>query len=443
MRGRVRGRWTRFLLRKSPRQIDAAVRALILDAYERVPMFRERLDSVGISPHGIRTSADLSGIPPTTREAFDTAPRAMSMRRGSDPRSCHASETSGTTGFPVTIFTGRIEMMYRRLLWLRALSVHARLRLPISIAEVGTGLVHANLHRGDLSQRLRIARITKISRSLPGEEQIEMLVRARPQVVVGPPTCLEIVGDGLLRRGAPPIRPQLVATRGEVLQERVRAKLERAFECRVADYYNCEEVGNIAWECPEDPAKLHVNTDACVVHVVDEAGRELPPDAEGDVVVTNLFNRTMPLIRYNLGDRARLLAPPGGSCRCGYRGSSMSRVAGRADDFLWLPRGERVSPRTVDSLIGLAAQSEADKTVYYTRGFLTVQDADYRVHVRIVPRSGAPEDLADQVLAALQELSPDLDVTVQVVTDLPPDPSGKSRTVRSAVACPSADHGSA
>lgn len=127
-----------------------------------------------------------------------------------------------------------------------------------------------------------------------------------------------------------------------------------AFGCRLAEICNCEEVGNVAWECPRTAGVMHVNSDACVLEIVDEDGRPARSGEGGRVIVTNLFNRTMPFIRYELGDRAALL--PSKRCECGYDGPSMTLVAGRSGDFIRPPSGRRVSLRTIHSLIGAAVQ---------------------------------------------------------------------------------------
>ena len=48
------------------------------------------------------------------------------------------------------------------------------------------------------------------------------------------------------------------------------------------------------------------------------------------MVITSLTNRSMPLIRYSIGDRAALL--PDGRCECGRAGQRLARVAGRSTD---------------------------------------------------------------------------------------------------------------
>lgn len=395
-------------------------------------MFRERLDGSEINPDLVRTAADLRNLPIASRAEYLARGRMRSLRRGTDLGRCHTCQTSGTTGTPLTIYMNRYEALYRRFLLFQALRRNAHLSVPFSIAEVGTSPVTVAAHRTDVAQKIGLARVTKISRSLSVEEQAVRLLQASPQVIIGHPSCLELMAEVLRDMGKiPAIRPRLVAPRGEVLQPTTRTLLAEVFQCRVADYYNCEEIGNIAWECPSKPDVYHVNPDACIVEVVDKERCSVPFGTEGSVVVTNLFNRTMPFIRYELGDRATVLDPSNKQCSCGHQGPSLSILAGRDDDFLVLPTGRRVSPRTVSGAICIASQRDEDKSVYFVRRYRVDQLAIDHVRVRVVPANSFPLDLPSRIGAALQELDSNVRWDVELIEDLPREGLAKYRAIYS------------
>ncbi|MFC2081639.1 phenylacetate--CoA ligase family protein [Candidatus Bipolaricaulota bacterium] len=427
---RLTERLLRFATPKSQRLIDAACRGIVADAYRNVPLFRRRLDAVGVSPTAIRVAGDLSLIPPSERRDILGARRADSLRRGVNPSACRTCGTSGTTGAPLTIYMSRSEALYRKVLLFRAIARSARLSLPFTIAEVGTGIIRLGSYRGDLAQGLRLVRVTKILRTLPVEEQVRCLIRAAPQVVQGHPSCLGLVAGALqASESVGRITPRLVVARGEILRPHVRSLLQTAFRCPVVDHFNCEEVGNVAWECLHQPGVMHINTAGCVVETVDMRNRAVGFGNEGNVVITNLFNRTMPFIRYKLGDRAALLPPS--RCACGHNGASMSLVAGRAGDLLKLPSGGHVSPRTVDSVIANAAQCEGDRRLYDLQRYQVRQDAAGHVNVLVVPHDACTSDLDERIARALHELDPRMRVSVTYVPEIPAEASGKLRIVRS------------
>jgi phenylacetate-CoA ligase len=423
---RWRGDPRRFALGKRRRGIDAALRRLVDDAYEHVALFRARMDAAGIRPAAIQSVADLERLPLSDRQALASARQADYLRAGTDPATCRRAQTSGTTGTPIDIFMSHAESLYRRVLLLQAIRRNARLPIPFTIAEVGTGEVA--LRRRGLGQSFLFARVVRIPRLMPPPEQAKRAIAARPDVITGPPSCLEILADRLEEDRAA-VAPRLVVSRGEVLHAATRAHLQEVFHCRVVDYYNCDEVGNVAWQCPDNPTLLHVNTDACVVEVVADS-RRCAPGVAGRVVLTNLYNWTMPFIRYELGDRAALLPEAEEPCCCGHRGPSLSPIEGREGDYLWTTDGRRISPRSVDSLIALATLGE-DAAGYAVRRYQVVQEEDSRFRVRVIQKRESREPIAERIATSLRRLDPNLRVEVEFVEDLPVETSGKFRAIYS------------
>ncbi len=130
-----------------------------------------------------------------------------------------------------------------------------------------------------------------------------------------------------------------VWTGGETLSAAVRAEIESAFSCPLADSYGASEFLAMASSC--ELGVLHLNADWVILEPVDEAGRAVPPGTCGARVwLTNLANHVQPLIRYELGDRVTLHAE---RCACGSPLPAID-VQGRGDDVLELrtPRAGRV-----------------------------------------------------------------------------------------------------
>ncbi|MFC2081563.1 hypothetical protein ACFLSF_02440 [Candidatus Bipolaricaulota bacterium] len=223
----------------------------------------------------------------------------------------------------------------------------------------------------------------------------------------------------------------MIATRGEILHDDTRRALGSAFGCPVFDFYNCEEIGNIAWQCPADSSRMHVNTDSCVVEVVDDDGRQLRQGEVGRIVVTNLYNWTMPLIRYDLQDRGMLLSSHGDRCACGSMNPTMGIVEGRDDDFLLLGDGTHVSPRLVAT--GFDRAVEQSRPEGYGgalhRGYQIVQDAPNHLTVRVVTVSGMGLPFESRALESLGQIAPGLQCEVLPVETLRSSTVGKFRKV--------------
>ena len=407
----------RFQLHKTGPSIDRALRLLVRDAYEHVPHVRQRLERAGITLNAIRARGDLRLLPVFSRDEIGLLQPEDFLRRGTDPRRCVVSWTSGTSGRQLAVHMSRAEAVYRKLLLYSAIRRNMGGRPLLSIAEAGAGS-----WKGPLTKRaMGVVRVTWIPRGAPIAEQAKQLADAKPAVITGHPSCLKLVAEQI-RREARDVRPRLVVCRGEVLEPSTRVLLSQVFDCRVADYYSCDEVGSIAWECPHRSGVLHVNSDGCIVEVVDENGHVLPEGREGSVVLTNLFNRTMPFIRYSLGDRASVLSYED-RCTCGFAGTSLSPIAGREMQFFPLADGARVSARTIATILNCAVRQIRED--YYVDGYQVIQDDLRSIRVRLCSHQELPQELLTGMAQTIEELNTGLRCSIDIVDELKPGPSGK------------------
>jgi phenylacetate-CoA ligase len=220
------------------------------------------------------------------------------------------------------------------------------------------------------------------------------------------------------QRGLKLIPPGAIVVTAETLHEFMRTEIEDAFGAPVYNRYGSREVGDIAAECPEARA-MHVFPWTCYVEIVDEDGRPLPPGEEGEVAITSLTNRSMPLIRYRIGDRGALL--PDGRCGCGRAGQRMVAVTGRSTDMFRRRDGGLVDGKFFLALLHLKP---------WIRTYQIVQrDYDW-VEILVVP-NGHPRPCEAEV-AELQRdariaMDPDCRVDLRFVDDLARSGSGKWR----------------
>jgi phenylacetate-CoA ligase len=109
-----------------------------------------------------------------------------------------------------------------------------------------------------------------------------------------------------------------------------RRVIEQVFGCAVTNRYGCEEVGLIASEC-EQHRGMHLNSEHVIVEFLRADDSWAEPGEEGRIVVTDLANHGMPLIRYQVGD---LGVPTDRTCACGRGLPMMENLTGRTADFL-------------------------------------------------------------------------------------------------------------
>ncbi len=113
-----------------------------------------------------------------------------------------------------------------------------------------------------------------------------------------------------------------------------REQIQESFQCPVYNRYGCSEFMNISCECERQEGQ-HINYDNLWVEVVDEDDNPVWEE-EGDIVVTDLNNRSMPLIRYRIGDRGVMTRR---RCSCGSSFPLLREVAGRSSETIKTRRG--------------------------------------------------------------------------------------------------------
>ncbi|MFC2105038.1 phenylacetate--CoA ligase family protein [Candidatus Bipolaricaulota bacterium] len=368
-------------------------------------------------------------LPVLDKERLFRDPESRERLHGrADLHRCVQVTTGGYTGLPVTIYMSHGEMLFRRLQLLAEWRRFARLPIRLRIADVGSWIEEGD---GHVYATYGPVSILRVSYALPLKHQIRLISRFSPHVVSGYPTTTGVLAEQW--QAAPSQRSlRLVATRGEILHESERARIAEGFSTQVADFYNCEEIGNIATECVADPGVLHINTDMCIAEIVDDHGHPLPLGEEGKILLTSLCSCTMPFIRYYVGDRGAILDRGDEAvCECGSRRPRMTVIQGRDDDYVVMPDGERLSPR----LVAVAAKRTTDakarelnRSRLFSR-FQFVQDGVDHVTVKIVREADWPADLDAIVSNKLRSLHPALHCTIQAVDNIPLEPSGKLKKV--------------
>lgn len=174
-----------------------------------------------------------------------------------------------------------------------------------------------------------------------------------PTILVSYPTAVALLADQA-RAGALHIQPDEIWTGGETLTDDVRQHIERTFGCRVRNSYGASEFLAIGWECAE--GAMHANADWVILEPVDDRLRPVPPgEVSHTTLVTNLANHTQPLIRYDLGDRLRVLP---GACACGSP-LPVIEVQGRQDDPLVWRNAEGASVSWLPLAISTLLEEEA------------------------------------------------------------------------------------
>jgi phenylacetate-CoA ligase len=240
--------------------------------------------------------------------------------------------------------------------------------------------------------------------------------RERPEVLYGHAHSLYMLARHLLAHGITDLRPRGIISTSMMLLTNERAVIEQAFGCRVSDRYGSEEVGLIAAEC-EQHAGLHLNIEHLYIEFLRPDGTAAAPGEEGTIVITDLFNRGMPFVRYRIED---LGVPSERHCPCGRGLPLLERVTGRVADYL---------KRRDGSLV--AGVSLIERTLTAIPGLEQLQVVQPSLEEIVLNVVRAPDFTAATEQALLAEFrsvfGPGIDIRPSYVERLTQERSGKYR----------------
>ena len=178
------------------------------------------------------------------------------------------------------------------------------------------------------------------------------------------------------RAGRLRIGPHQVLSCSEPLLPEIRAAAEEAWGVRVGNIWGMSEGGCAGVACEQ--GRMHLSEDLVIVEPVDEEGRPVAPgERAAKIYLTNLFNRLLPLIRYEITDEVTILTEP---CPCGSAHRCVADIQGRLDD-VFVYDGQRVHPHVFRSALGRRA------------GVVEYQVRQTPRGARIAVRCSAPVDL--------------------------------------------------
>lgn len=403
-------------------QNDQTVRFLRY-AVETVPYYRLMFEQLGLSSEDIRTVEDLQIFPLLDKEKVQANARHLIAEPFKNKRSQIVNvHTSGTTGKSLHLIISK-EAFQRdyafRDLHLSWAGIFPRMKMAFFAGHPVTPPDRLSppfwaVDKWNNAIYYSSQHITQ--KTLP--IYISSLKRFMPDLVRGYPSSVHLVALGILDHGEKDIRPKAVFTNSETLLDYQRSIIEKAFSCKVYNWYgNAEQVANIV-ECEE--GNLHVKSEYSFIEFLRPDGSSVVQGEDGEMVCTGFGNYAMPLIRYRVGD---IGGPTDRKCPCSRGGPVVEKIVGRVEDLVVTPDGRHVG--RLDHLFKDMLSIREAQLIQYTVDVLKI---------RIVKR---PEfGLADMHLLkeeARFRLGTSIRLEFEFVDTLERDPSGKSRFVISHV----------
>jgi phenylacetate-CoA ligase len=378
--------------------------------YDHVPHYRQAFDAKGVHPSDLKTLADLSKFPFTTKHdlranypfGMFAVPREQVVR-------VHAS--SGTTGKPTVVGYTAADIDHWANLVARSIRAAGGRAGDIVHVAYGYGLFTGGLGAHYGAERLGCTVIPMSGGQT--EKQVQLIQDFKPDIIMVTPSYMQVIIEEFRRQQIDPRTMSLkVGIFGaEPWTEAMRAQIEQDAGMDAVDIYGLSEVmgPGVASECVESKDGPVIWEDHFYPEIIDpDTGEVLPDGSEGELVFTSLTKQAFPVIRYRTRDLTRLLPPTSRSMR------RIGKIVGRSDDMLII-RGVNLFPTQVEELVlqtpGLSGQYQL---VVSRDGHLD----EVQVRCEVLPEHASAD--RKQLAAGLQERIKNLiGVSTRVEVGLP------------------------
>jgi len=318
------------------------------EVYDKVPFYRRAFKEKGVAPEDIKTLADITKLPFTSKLDFrDNYPFGLTAVPLEQVVRIHSS--SGTTGKPIIApYTqGDVDMWAEVMA--RTLAAAGVSKDDILQNAYGYGLFTGGLgfHYG--AERLGAVVIPAGTGNT--KRQLLMIQDLGTTVITCTPSYAIILHETAKEMGIDfrETKLRLGVCGAEPWSEQMRNDIESRMGISAINIYGLTEVigPGVSVEC-EHKCGMHIWEDHFLAEVINpQTGEHMPPGQLGELVFTTLTKEAQPVIRFRTRD---LVSMNTETCKCGRTMMRMSRVMGRSDDML-VVKGINVFPSQIESVL--------------------------------------------------------------------------------------------
>jgi phenylacetate-CoA ligase len=335
----------RFDEKKLKKYQDKSIQKMVKFAYT-VPLYYEKYKKAGIHPNDITSISDIEKLPLITKEDIqNNYPRGIVSKYAQKDRLIEVS-TSGTTGKSLTIFVDLFDVILGLFGYLRTVKEYGINWRTAKMSIIGDFASHTAesgyIHKG-IEPRMNtdwfFKNVQWLDTNAEPKKNLEKINKFKPDFIGG---YVGMLGHMALLKeqgyGAN-VHPKIIAATGSVLDISLRRYIEQSFQTKVYEVYGATETGIIAFECNE--GGYHVMSDFLYLEYFQNE-QKAPPGGTGKVVVTKLYAKGTPIIRYDAMND--IVASSEKKCHCGISGDTIQKIYGRKDLSLIFPNGRIMMP---------------------------------------------------------------------------------------------------
>lgn len=325
------------------------MRESLRNAYENVPLYRERFDAAGVTPDDLTSLEDIAKFPFVVKQDMrDNYPFGMFARENADVARIHAS--SGTTGQATVVGHTANDLANWGDCFARGIAMVGGDENSTIQVSYGYGLFTGGLGAHAGGEAMGCTVIPTSSGNT--KRQVQMLKDCKTDILACTPSYALLIADTAIEMGYDPATEFQISGGifgAEPCSENMRQEIADKLGIQYCDVYGLSEImgPGVAMECAERGG-LHIAEDQFYCEIIDPETLEVLPDGEvGELVITTLTRECSPMIRYRTRDVTTINAEP---CACGRTHRKIGRLLGRTDDMLII-RGVNVFPSQIEEVL--------------------------------------------------------------------------------------------
>ncbi len=343
---------------------DRALCRMVRYAYE-VPVYREKYREAGVHPDDVSGVEDIKKLPYITKDDLRRHFPDGIVHPRFNTDNAHVVSTSGSTGQPVSLYTDVYTVIKALFGFIRELREYGvdwrRTRMSVIVDLTPESAEEAYLSRTVMPYLGKLFSFDNMQILHVGDSPDQLLHRIndfQPEFLGGYPGVLRALAVRKRKGHGDNISPRVMSSSGAVLDDYTKRYIEETFDAPIYDVYGSTEAGPAAFECRE--GNYHIHSDLVHLEFLDDDGNDVEAGQPGHVVVTKLYGRGTPVIRYT--GMKDYIIPRDDRCDCGIQTPLLGIVGGRKVDSIVLEGDKIIPPSAITGVPGkVMHQLDTDK----------------------------------------------------------------------------------
>lgn len=397
------------------------LKEIISYSYNNSDFYRNKFDEASIMPNDLNSIKDIVKFPILEKNEIRNNQKSL-LSKAIPENELIKTATGGTTSSPVPLYLDKVCVAKRRsatLFFFKWFNY-----------EIGDKMAYLWGAQQDFSYTKSIKQKIRnklINRALYLEtfylndetmrKHFDKIAKFNPKGLQAYTTPLYLFAD-FMERNNLKLNIKNINTSAEFLYEYQREKIEKVFNTKIFNWYGARELGHIATECCEHSG-MHINVSGLFIEIIKNGNSVV--DEEGEIVVTDLLNKAMPLIRYRIGDVGKISTRV---CKCGSALPILESVSGRLVDTF--------KKRDGSFIPGVAFPNRILKECKGIQELQIIQKDYQDFHLNIVKGALYSDKDLDEVKHTISLFMHDnINYEVNFVSKIQLEPSGKVRFCKS------------